>query len=381
MNLSVTDIVAAQRNELAGITAVLAALEDRIASLAGQAARRIDHGQREDFAQDAREALFLAIPRYDVARAKGDQVDGFIGFVYASMADALKDRVREQRYCGVDKDAVKVFMSVLDMADGNPCEAERLAQIVPPKGLRLSADRAYAARLAWQGAESLDRPTGEDEFTLADTLAVVDTAPLVVRPKVGRGAVLEALSVLERHVLAPLGGAAPAELFKALEALRTGFVTPSQADAVADVVTVPADAAQRRYVLDAVAILYSAASTAEDGDLVAELRDAADDRTDERAAKIMKVHTVLNAMGEGQRKAVAHSFGIGDVKCYGHGDGADSEGLAAELGTSVANVRPAKTKGLKAFAKRWIALVARTEYEALSLAQAATQNLSAGGRK
>jgi hypothetical protein len=378
-SLTIAQIRAAQTNDLTALSAVIADMEARISRLASQAARRLDGDHREDFAQDAREALFLALPR-----AEGDDVDRIVGFLYSSMQDALKDKVRAARYVGVDKDAVKVFMSVLEDAEGDPYKAERLAQTLPDKGVRLSADRANAARLAWQGAVSIDKGNDDETASLADTLAAPQDETPQVRPKVGRGAVLEALSVLERHVSVPRDADTREALFKALDAMQTGFVTPDQADTVADCVRVPADPQTRRYVLDAVAILHSAASTADDGDLVEELRDVSDDRRDERAAKISVVAQVLDEMGARgpmQRDALVLSFGIGGVKCYGTGDAGDLDGMAAEMGTTYAKAQLARTKGLKSFAKRFIAKVARTEAEAVALSESASANLSRGGRK
>jgi RNA polymerase sigma factor (sigma-70 family) len=376
MSLTIAQVRAAQANDTFGIAAVLTEMEERISRLASQAARRLnDSGSyREDFAQDAREALFLALPR-----AEGDDVDRVIGFLYSSMADALKDKVRAARYVGVDKDAVKVFMSVLEDAEGDPYKAEQLAQTVPPKGLRLSADRANAARLAWQGAVSIDKES-DDDASIADTLAVVDETPQV-RPKVGRGAVLEALSVLERHVSVPRDADTREALLKALDAMQTGFVTPDQADTMADCVRVPANPQTRRYVLDAVAILHSAASTADDGDLVEELRDVSDERRDERAARIGTIRTALDKMGAQQRDILAHSFGIGGVEEFGWGDGCDLTGLAERLGTTYGNAKKQRSAAKVSFAKYYIALAAATEDEALALAEAATEMRKPGGRK
>jgi RNA polymerase sigma factor (sigma-70 family) len=361
--ITIAQIHAAQNNDLAGITAVLAEMDERISRLAAQAARRIDGNLREDFEQDAREALFLALPRVE-----GDDVDRAIGFLYATMADALKDRVREQRYTGVDKDAVKTFMSVLGDAEGDPYKAAKLATELP-KGSRLSADRADAARLAWQGAVSIDKGNDDENecASLADTLAVVDETPQV-QPKVGHGAALEALAVLHTYTTArAVIAALPAK--------------PDDVDAIEDTLTVPRDPQVRKYVLDAVAILRSYVSTATDGDLIEELRDVSDERKDERAAKIGMVHAALAKMGEGQRTVIKHTFGIDGAVSFGHGDGCDNDGLAELLGLQVNAVRVSRTKAFKSFTKYYIAFAAATEAEAITLNDAAASNLTRGGRK
>ncbi|MGW4986293.1 hypothetical protein ACWEQ3_01400 [Streptomyces mirabilis] len=362
--ITMAQIKAAQNNDLDGITAVLAEMDQRISRLAAQADRRIDGTHREDFEQDAREALFLALPR-----VSGEDVDAALGFLYSTMADTLKDKVRAERYQGVDKDAVKTFLGVLAETDGDAHKAEALARDLP-KGQRLSADRAAAARLAWQGAVSIDRPAGDDDesATLADTLAVVDAVP-TINPKVGTGAALEALAVLQRYSSARL----------ALSALPEAA---EDVDAIEDAVTLPRDAQVRRFILDAVAILRSYVSTATDGDLVADLRDVADDRKDERAVKVANVGHVLDGMrSQDQAEALRLSYGIAGRNCYGTGEAGDLEGLAEAMGMDAKRVTDARSRGLKSFAKRWIALVAKTEAQALALAEAAAQCLARGGRK
>jgi hypothetical protein len=362
--ITMAQIHAAQNNDLDGITAVLAEMDQRIARLAAQAARRIEGGHREDFEQDAREALFLALPR-----VSGESVDSAIGFLYSTMAEVLKDKVRSERYQGVDRDAVKTFLGALVESNGDAYAAERKARELP-KGERLSADRAAAARLAFQGAVSIDRQNGDDDSaSIADTLAVVDIEPVVIRPKVGAGAALEALAVLQRY----------STRYDVLNALPADA---EEVDAIEDAVTLPRDPAERRYVLDACAILRSYVSTATDGDLTDDLRVVADDRKDERAAKVATVNQVLDSMrSQDQAEAIRLSFGIGDRHCFGTGADGDLEGLADAMGIEPKKVSDARSRGFKSFAKRFIALVAKTEARALELAQAATENLSRGGRK
>jgi hypothetical protein len=135
---------------------------------------------REEFRQDAAVAMFEALPRFN-----GDSVDVFYGFMWGTIENALKDRVREARNQGADEDALKVFASMLERADGDVHLAEKFAQTVPPKGRRLSADRAQAARMAWQGTMSLDFPSrvtegpwdGSQHGTVADNLATALGVP------------------------------------------------------------------------------------------------------------------------------------------------------------------------------------------------------------
>lgn len=371
MALTPALLEAAKANDLAGITAVLTEMDERISRLAAQASRRLEGDHREDFEQDAREALFAAL-----ARVETDSVDRAVGFLYASMSDALKDKVRATRYLGVDKDAVKVFMSVMEAAEGDLHRAETLAQTLPAKGSRLSAERAHAARLAYMGAASLDAPLADDGTDAGQTLAdrVLTAAPAeepaIVRPKVGMGAALEALRVLLRYC--PIGfdlrGLRMADLVELVPTLE-------------DVVAVPRGADERRYVLDAFAILRSAVSTATEGEVLEELRIVADDLRDQRAQTTNDVHAALSDMSTLQADSLRHSFGISDYTDFGWGDGCDLDGLADALGTTPDNAKKTRYKARKGFAQRFIALVAKTEAAAQAWAAAAAATISNKGRK
>lgn len=296
----------AQANGFEGISAVLTAMEGRIARLAAAAAQRMTlngyryNDYREDFTQDANLAMFEALPRFG-----GDSVVTFYGFMHTTIESVLKDKVRNQRNSGVDEDATKIFASMLDRADGDVYLAEKFAQTIPPKGRRLSAERAEAARMSWQGAFSLEAPA--------------------VR----------------------VGGASAGG-----NGLGDYEATYSYTDTLVSTLGVPED-----------------------------LLMPEDLNSEDRRVKHAIVNAVLDVMGEGQRVVLKHSFGIGEVTCYGCGDSGDDEGLAAEIGSTVLKVRDARTKGLKAFAKRYIAATATNEDEAKQMAEAATANLSRGGRK
>lgn len=303
--LTLEQIRAAQRNELDGIKAVLDAMTDRIARLAKTAANRMtQNGLRyadyvEDYTQDASLELFEALPRFD-----GSTVDSFFAFMHTTIDSKLKDKVRAERNPGAHSQAVKVFASMLERADGDLHLAEKLAQSVPPKGVRLGADNARAARMAWQGAVSLESSD--------------------VRIGAANGKFSEITEGLSYSIA---------------ENLPSTFGVPED-------LIMPED-------------LNSA----------------------ERQAKIATVNAVLESMGEGQRVVLAHSFGIGGVTCYGYGDSGDDDGLAAEIGSTVLKVRDARSKGFKAFAKRYIKAVANSDEEAAELTASAAERLSPGGRK
>jgi RNA polymerase sigma factor (sigma-70 family) len=296
--LTLDTIKAAQGSDLSATSAVIEATESRVIKLADKAARRMASNPdrvaeyREEFAQVARIAVWESLSRFD-----GDSVDSFYGFIYSTVEARLLDAVREERNgaTGADSDAVKVFAQMLTLADGDVYLAEKMAQTVPPKGRRLGADRANAARMAWQGAASLDIP--------------------VDRGALGYG---------------------------------QGAIYTTIADNLPSALGLPED------------LITSA-------DITAEIS----------RAKHALVNAILDVMGQGQRDVIRHSFGIGGVEDFGYGreDNRDAE-LAAFLGTAVGNLRPARSKGLKAFAKRYVKAVAASEEHAAELTEAAAKNLS-----
>jgi DNA-directed RNA polymerase specialized sigma subunit len=369
--ITLADIAAAQNSDLEATALILEATESRVMTLANRAAYRMNatgdalDNYRDEYAQVARIAVWEALPRFDA-----DSVDAFFGFMYATIEAKLLDAVRHDRNgaAGVDKDAIKAFASVLEAADGDVFKAEKLVQELP-KGKRLGADRANAARLSWQGSVSIDKGSDDSEAgSILHTLASDDDTPEVARPKVGTGAALEALTVLQTYSTA----------YAALAALPT---TDADVDAVEDALTVPRDPQVRRYVLDAVAILRSYVSTVADSALADDLRDVSDDRRDERAERNDNVTASLDKMGKGQADTLRHSFGIGGVADFGWGDGCDLEGMAEFLDITYHNAKTQRSKARLAFPKHWIALVATSEADALEWAEAAANMRKAAGRK
>ncbi|QAX94032.1 hypothetical protein SEA_EURATIS_37 [Streptomyces phage Euratis] len=379
--LSIDTVRAAQNNDLEATADVIAHLESRLEALAGKAAQRMaPHGgprfynSKEEFLQVARVTVWEALSRFT-----DTTVEAFEKYMYVTVATALQDAVRNERNCaaGADENAMKTFATMVEAADGDVYEAQKLAQVLPPKGRRLSPDRANAARLAWQGALSLDKVTTANDNTDADgslgsLIAVEDETP-DVQPKVGHGAALEALKVLERYAGVVVSRMTPGEFAANLPAL---------VDALEGSVTLPRDPEARRFVLDAMGILAAAVSTSGEGDLADDLKDVTDDRRAESAEKHTRVHAVLDSMGDAQRTVLVHSFGIKGAADFGWGDSGDLEGLCAFLDMTAVNVRAHRSKGRKTFAKRYVAAVSleRPEY-AKALEAAAAANTTYGGRK
>ena len=176
MTISIETIHAAQDRDIAATAEVTRATEDRILPLAAKAARRVaGSGPRvadltDEFSQIGRIAAWEALGRFTGASA-----DDFMGFIHVTVERALMDATREARNpgTGADDDALKIFSQMMALTDDDPYLAERLSQTVPPKGRRLGADRAYAARIAWQGTLSFDAPLpgGDSSVPLREILA------------------------------------------------------------------------------------------------------------------------------------------------------------------------------------------------------------------
>lgn len=367
--LTLAQIHAAQSNDLDAIAAVLSEMEGRIARLAAQSAgslatnpaRYTDYA--EEFRQDAAVALFEYLPRWD-----GDSVDNFREYLYGAIAGELRAKLNQERNAGVDRDAFSTFKAMVAEADGDLFKAEKLAQTMPPKGKRLSADRAFAARLAWQGPVSIDKTSDDDDETsILHTLASIDETP-EVRPKVGRGAALEALAVLHRYTTAR-------------DVLRALPEAAEDVEAIEDALIVPRDPAVRRWVLDAVAILRSYVSTTTESQIAADLRDVADDRRDERAAKIADVRLALDKIRPSRRVVLVHSFGIDGAEEFGWGDGCDREGLAQFLGFTLNTCKVNLSQARSEFAASYIAVVATTDAAKLAWETAAAECRKQAGRK
>ncbi|MFD3904115.1 sigma-70 family RNA polymerase sigma factor [Streptomyces sp. CB04723] len=390
--LSIDTIHAAQNNDLAAVAEVIKATESRVEILAGKAAKRIAPHRgprfaylRDEFIQVGRIAVWEALGRFT-----DTTVDAFERYMYTTIETTLKDAVRSQRdgAAGADETAIKTFAAMLEAADGDMYEAARLAQTVPPKGKRLSAERAEAARMAWQGVISIDKASAavspdDPDGTLADTLTHTDEElDGEIRPKVGRGAAMEAAQVLAQYVPMPADAETREAFCDALELAAQGFTTPADVEVLEDAVKVPQDPTQRRYVLDAMAVLRSAVSTATEGALTDDLRNVSDDRMAESAEKHGRVNDCLDSLGQAQRDVLKHSFGIKGVTDYGWGDGCDMEGICEALGMTRQNVAGNRSKGRKAFAKRYAAAVSLSNPEhAQELTEAAAAMTSHAGRK
>ncbi|MGW3072757.1 sigma factor [Kitasatospora sp. NPDC001132] len=163
--ITLETIAAAQANDMTALSEVIAELEPMLAKIAGRIGGTAN---RDEFTQVGRIALWEGIGRFS-----GGSVDDFRGFMYKTVEGTVLEAAQTERIAGAggaDSKAMKTFSACMKVANGDIDVAEALCQTLPPAGRRLSAVRAAAARLAWEGSVSLDMPTGEDDATLADTL-------------------------------------------------------------------------------------------------------------------------------------------------------------------------------------------------------------------
>ncbi|MEW1550969.1 sigma factor [Streptomyces tsukubensis] len=164
--ITLKTIRAAQSNDLHAVTEVIKATESRVRGIAARMS--VSHDQREEFEQVGRVAIWEALDRFT-----GESVDSFYAFMTRTVETTIRDAARiekNQGATGADHTALWTFAACVREAKGDLDAAQILCQTLPPKGRRLSADRAAAARMAYEGPVSLDMRTGEEESTLADFL-------------------------------------------------------------------------------------------------------------------------------------------------------------------------------------------------------------------
>ncbi|MFJ9646709.1 sigma factor [Streptomyces sp. NPDC101206] len=210
IQLNEAQIFAAKNNDLAAVAAVVEATEDRVNQLARKYATgggRTDATLAEDLAQTGRIAVWECLSRFS-----GTTVAEFFTYVDRTLKGVMSDTRKEETRQGVSRSVAAAFESALSLAGGDPYEAERLATSADALGdRRLSADTAYAARLSWQGAASLDAPLGQadggETFTLADALAAKAEVPAdLLEPSDFERERRNQTSIAVRRVLARMGG-------------------------------------------------------------------------------------------------------------------------------------------------------------------------------
>jgi len=167
--LTSEDMLAA-RDGSAGFEKVYTQVQPIIGALAYRSASQV--GASGAFLTDLRDELEAAASAFlwDLILRFEPRSTDIGAYIVASIDTHLRDARREILSPGADPDAMKLFLRALRSPeiDGDTRAAERA--IVGPK---CSADRAYAARMAYEGAVSLDMPVRSSDYhtTLADTIA------------------------------------------------------------------------------------------------------------------------------------------------------------------------------------------------------------------
>ncbi|MFI2242395.1 hypothetical protein [Streptomyces chrestomyceticus] len=164
--LTIETIKAAQNNDLSAVTEVIKETESRISKAAARLSVSAD--QRDEFEQIGRIAVWESLPRWE-----GDTVGSFYAFMHKTVEAKMQDAARDEKNAGAtgaDHFALKTFTACVKEANGDTGVAERLCTMLPT-GRRLSPERAYAARIAWEGTVSLDLPNGDDGPSFAELFA------------------------------------------------------------------------------------------------------------------------------------------------------------------------------------------------------------------
>jgi hypothetical protein len=175
--ISAAQVLAAQSGDIPAISAIVAATDPIIGKLAWETARKVGNGAQhvatlaDEFESVARCAVWELVSRYDVAKSRESN---FLTYAHSRLQGAISDSLYATQNSGADTDAVRVFAQCLKIAGGDAALAERLCQTLPEAGRRLGADRANAARLAYQGLRSLDEPAAGEGGTVGDSLAAAE---------------------------------------------------------------------------------------------------------------------------------------------------------------------------------------------------------------
>lgn len=161
---------AAQQGDITACAEVIAATEKIVGRLARDHAQRIATNApsyRADLAEELEGEGRLAVWEH-ISKWNGGAA--FTTYMHTKISAAIAEAAQKIVAPGADVMALKCFVRMLKIADGDVILAERLCTTLPKAGQRLSAERANAARLAFVGASSIDAPQ-PGGTSLADTVA------------------------------------------------------------------------------------------------------------------------------------------------------------------------------------------------------------------
>lgn len=339
-DITIETIRAAQNHDLDAVSAVAAATEPRVLYYAREAARG-DAALADDLAQDGRLAVWSGLDRFS-----GDTVGEFFSYVNTTLRGTVSNHRQSYGREGVTRAATERFEAAVSIAKGDTAVAERIVQDAEVMGGQfrtLSADLARSARLAYQGASSVDAA-----HEVESTYGVPEEDAAVVRPRVGRGAVVIAARTLADHLTVPADSHERVTLLGAMTALSRGEAAEHAVSALEDAVRVPRGSAERKAVLGALGILRSAVSTATDGELPEDLMQPGDTAADARAVTVGRVRRVLKMLSEQRRVVLSALTGVSPVPQY-----EDDASLSADYGWAVKAIKVARYNGKRQFRELW----------------------------
>lgn len=156
IDLVMSDIAAAQENDISAVTRVIEAMESRIGQLATRHAGKggqIDRDLFEELEQIGRITCWESIAKF-----KGTTVAEFFSYMDRMISGDMGDARRVETRKGVSSQVSKFFETALTECGGDPYAAQQYAAGEAFGERKLSKDMALAARLAWQGVVSFDQP-------------------------------------------------------------------------------------------------------------------------------------------------------------------------------------------------------------------------------
>jgi hypothetical protein len=414
ISTDVTDatLAAAKAGDRDAGASVLANLEDRFRRLARRTAVQaigddkvgLRDAYMEDFIQDAHLVAWECL-----LKCPDETLDGFNAYAYATAERELAAAARDMKNgTNDDPDGKKLFgllvkhfreldarhtmepTDYLTLAE-NACQD--LAFLNSFRGGAyggrrgsLSADRAYAARLAYQGAISISTPTSDEGGTIADTLAglsVVDAEADVAQ--VGYRPIMwtQAVRALEDTVAVPKDADTRQALFLALDRFRAGTVTEEDLDLVEGLPCRNADFGTAVAMLRAVYTqreegpVESTADKQTDaalgrGSIALNVQRAAQEKAISDVARNTLIRHVVGTLGATQAYVLAATFGIGAMGKF-KDDAAIARAMnrAGFANQTATTVYVNRGKARTAFTKKWASIVAESGSEALALELAA----------
>ena len=411
-------LAAAKAGDRDAGASILMALEGRFKALARRAATtafsddkaHLREAFEEDFLQEAHLAAWERL-----TATEEETLDGFFAYAYETARQTLQERAAEVKNgSNEDREGKKLFAQMVkrfreaDVAH-NLTEADYLTlaeQAVQDKGMvatlnggayasrvRMSADAAAAARLAYQGSVSIYQDVSSstasspgDLITLADTLTsrvtVEDQADM--RPSTGYRPVQWVVPVraLEEGLTLPKDSETRDRVLTALDRFRTGTVTEEDLDLMESLPCRSAEVGRAVAQLRALFIerQHPEPRTAEEnaaallsrGSIALNAQRAAHERALDRVVTKLLVRKVVGMLGPAQAYVLAATFGF-----QGMGTFKDDKAIARAMnragfeGMDAMKVAVYRRKARLAFAKKWADLVAKNGSESAALAEAA----------